>query len=259
MKRLLLTLTLTLTLFSYQFARAAVEPGADDPTKLFYRANSLYEKGDYTGALECYKAINSMGIDGGNIFYNIGNSYLKMGKIGYAILYYEKAHRFMPGDGDLKSNLNYARSLLDRATVEPDMREQIVSFIVAPLGDFNLTAVTITFAITYCVFLGSIIVFVALPGWRRRWLYVVAVSGITFIFMGLQFWLKYSDEVLMEKGIVVKKEAPAKYEPIDKATVFYKLKEGDKVTILKTRAGWSYVKRVDGKCAWVEEGAVQKI
>ena len=48
-----------------------------DPNKLFYSANSLYEKREYEKALEEYNKILAMGIDSGPLYYNMGNSYFK--------------------------------------------------------------------------------------------------------------------------------------------------------------------------------------
>ncbi len=262
MKKFLLTLTLTLTLtfFASPSLLLAEDTQTTDPYKAFYHANTLYEKGEYQKAIDQYLAIVNHGLEGGNLYYNIGNAFMKSGKIGYAILYYEKAKRYMPGDGDLKSNLDYARSLLvENKTIEPNAKRYILALLEKPLRDFNLTALLITVVISYIVFLGALFMFIALPSWRRKTVIFVFIVGILFLVILAEFWIRYYDEVLCTHGIVLQKEVAAKYEPIDKATVFFKLYDGQEVRILKTRLEWRQVERADGKVAWVEKDAIQEI
>ena len=92
---------------------AAAQETSNDIAHIFSKANALYEKRDYENALEEYKKILDQGVERGPIYYNIANTYFKLGKTGYAILFYRKAARLMPADSDLKSNLSYAQSLTD--------------------------------------------------------------------------------------------------------------------------------------------------
>ena len=77
----------------------------------FDEGNQRYQAGDFDGALERYAQILDDGLESGELYYNIGNTYFKLGELGPAILYYERARRLMPSDGDLLANLELARSL----------------------------------------------------------------------------------------------------------------------------------------------------
>jgi len=50
-------------------------------------------------------------IQNGKLYYNIGNIYFHLDNIGRAILFYNKAALIMPGDSNLKENLEAARAL----------------------------------------------------------------------------------------------------------------------------------------------------
>ena len=76
-----------------------------------------------------------------------------MGKLGYAILYYAKARRLMPYDSDLKSNLNYARSLVGNSTADIPRKNPVVTFIKTPFRDFNFNAIAISALIMYLIFI----------------------------------------------------------------------------------------------------------
>ena len=82
-----------------------------DIPSLLFKANEAYLAGNYPEAAELYQAIDMSGHLNGNIFYNLGNCYMRLGETGKAILNYKKARLLLPRDGDLKANLQYARSL----------------------------------------------------------------------------------------------------------------------------------------------------
>ena len=71
----------------------AQDTKSNDPNQLFYTGNHYYQTQDYIKAVEEYVKLLDTGIENGNLYYNIGNGFLKLGKVGYAILCYEKARR----------------------------------------------------------------------------------------------------------------------------------------------------------------------
>ena len=62
-----------------------------DAESIWERGNTLYTAGDYNGALAVYDSIQKEGLVSAKLFYNMGNANFKSGKIGEAILYYNKA------------------------------------------------------------------------------------------------------------------------------------------------------------------------
>ena len=113
----------------------------DDPNQLFYTGNHYYQARDYIKAVEEYVKLLDMGIENGNLYYNIGNGFLKLGKVGYAILCYEKARRLIPHDSDLKANLVYARSLIDEVQAEDTHKNIIVRLIRKMCSDLSLRSI----------------------------------------------------------------------------------------------------------------------
>ena len=82
---------------------------------------------------------------------------------------------------------------------------------------------------------------------------------LLFLVALANFSVRYYSEEILTHGIVVEKEAECKYEPIDKSTTYYTLKEGQEVLVLTTRNGWRHIRRLDGKRAWVRKEAVEEI
>lgn len=256
MKKLILTFAV-LSLFATFIWASDQKPL--DPNKLFYSANSLYEKREYEKALEEYKKILDMGIDSGYLYYNMGNSYFKLGKLGYAILYYAKARRLMPNDGDLKSNLAYARSLVEPPAVDLPRKNPVVTFVKAIFRDFNFNAIAVSALIIYLIFIALQIIRIINPVLAKKMRLVSALLLLFLIVNVGAFAIRYYDEEILHHGIVVQKGIECKYEPIDSSTTFYKLQEGELVSVIKTRDGWRQIRRVDGKVGWVKQDAVEEV
>lgn len=75
----------------------------------FDEANGKFEAGDFAGAVEAYEAMLAEEGPRAAVFYNLGNSYQRLGKFGPAILAYERARLLTPRDPDLRANLALAR------------------------------------------------------------------------------------------------------------------------------------------------------
>lgn len=238
---------------------AADEQKKSDQNQLFYTANHYYETRDYAKASEEYLKILGLGIESGSLYYNIGNSFFKLGKIGSAILYYEKALRLMPQDGDLKSNLAYARSLVGNPSYQVPNKNPVVSAIKATFKDFNLNAIAVCGALLYLIVILLQASFILNPILRKK-LGVIFILILTLFVLNLTaFGIRYYDEEMLKRAIVIQKEVDCRYEPIDKSTVYYKLQEGDDCFVIKTRDGWRQIKRLDGKIGWVSKDAVEEI
>jgi len=76
--------------------------GARDPTA----ARRLYEE-----ARRGFQSLVDDGVENGRLYYDLGNTYVRLGQVGKAITCYRKAERLIPGDPQLNENLRFARSL----------------------------------------------------------------------------------------------------------------------------------------------------
>lgn len=255
MRKIIFALTFTMLFALNSFA----QDGSDDPHHLFFKGNSLYEKRDYEKAVEEYVKILDAGIESGCLYYNIGNAFFKIGKIGYAILSYKKAQKLIPSDSDLKSNLSFAQSLTEDSSLQPQLGNRLAQFIKIPFREFNLNTVAIMLVTFYLMLIAMIIAGLINSVFRRRATFFFYILLILFLITLAAFSVRYYDEEAMRHGIVVAKEAECKYEPIDKSTTYFTLKEGQEAVILKTRNGWRRIKRIDGKLGWVKSDAVEEI
>lgn len=238
---------------------SALEAKKGDPGHLFYAANQYYERGEYQKAIEEHGKILDMGLVSGNLYYNMANAYFKTGRLGYAILNYERARRLLPRDSDIKSNLAHTRSLAGGVSIGSENRTFLFKVLHALLKSFDLNAIAISCAILYFILALILTAFLINTNFGRRLFLPFLLVLALFLYNLGAFAARYYDEVLLKHGIVVARDADCKYEPIEKSVIFYRLHEGDEVIVLKTRNGWRQVKRADGKRGWVKKEAVEEI
>lgn len=110
-------MTRKLTILLITLLVSATSVMADSP--LIQKADSAYTSDDFATATELYlRAVNDEGTSA-KLYYNLGNSYYRMGKLGQAILAYERGLRLDPADRDLRDNLDFVNS---RITDRPGER-----------------------------------------------------------------------------------------------------------------------------------------
>ena len=72
------------------------------------RANDLYSEKNYTKSAQAYESLIDKGVHNGYLYYNLGNTYIRMGKTGPAVLNYIRARKWIPRDENLEANLKFA-------------------------------------------------------------------------------------------------------------------------------------------------------
>ena len=108
----------------------------EDVTKT--KGDSAYIKEDYAAAIQIYEALLKNG-EAADVYYNLGNSYYKIGEIAKAVLNYERALLLQPGNGDIRANLEVARAkTIDK--VEPVPEVFFVSWIKSLTNSMSVDA-----------------------------------------------------------------------------------------------------------------------
>ena len=74
----------------------ALPAEATELTRAFLDGVHNYKTEDYEAAIVEFSKIVDAGIRNGNLFYNLGNAYLRNGDVGYAMLWYERALKLIP-------------------------------------------------------------------------------------------------------------------------------------------------------------------
>lgn len=92
--------------------RQALTKSPSDPTALYNTGNTAYRQGHYADAVGLYTEAAKQSSDPAfkaSALYNLGNAHLKQEQYPQAIEAYEQSLRLRPGDGNTKSNLQFAK------------------------------------------------------------------------------------------------------------------------------------------------------
>ena len=107
--RLTLFIAVGWLFFSLQANPAGAAAGESAENR-FFEANLAYKNERFQAAADGYLDLIARGRVNGTVYYNLGNAYLRLGMIGRAILFYERARLLTPRDDDLLFNLAHAKS-----------------------------------------------------------------------------------------------------------------------------------------------------
>ncbi|MFH1415487.1 MAG: tetratricopeptide repeat protein [Elusimicrobiota bacterium] len=224
----------------------------------FFEANKQYSEGNYTGAATLYGEIIARGVKSGNIYYNLGNAYFKMGDNGRALLNYERAWKLIPNDEDLFANTAFVKTVLDVQQPEEDYLWYEKIYIAVrdafSTGVWFSGSVLLFYLIS--VFLG--VSFFVFP-FRKTAYIISSVLGI-FLIISVFFCTKsYHVNQNVQRGVIVVPKTEVRYSPSYSGSIAFKLSEGIRASILREEGEWSQIRINRKNSGWVETEAIEKI
>ena len=128
------------------------------PSDGFKSANELYDAGKFAEAAAVYEKIEPKTA---HVYYNLGNAHFREGKLGLAILDYERARRLAPRDPDIVANLKFAEQRLgvDDVNAPPRAWQRFLRLIIESRspdewGMYELAALWLTaLAVGLCIYI----------------------------------------------------------------------------------------------------------
>ena len=239
----------------------APAPDQGAPADRFQAGNQLYQAGDYQGALDAYLGLYDEGLESGDLHYNIGNAYFKLGELGRAILFYERARLELPGDESARANLELARSLTaDQITPLPGFwLPRVVSWAVRLVPRGWLIALV---TLGYLALAASLLLRLLSPGpGSRPWTARVAVASaaLTLVF-GVNLLIREFEIGRAERGVILQTETAVQSAPsADPALQLFTIHEGTVVRIDRRSDEWFEIVLEDGKVGWIRAGDLETI
>ena len=227
----------------------------------FDEGNQRYQTGDFDGALAQYQQILGQELESGELYYNIGNTYFKMGRLGPAILSYERARRLMPSDDDLLANLELARSMtVDDIAARPDF--WLFRAIGWWVGLLPQPVLAWLVALAYLATMAAIILVILRPtGPLRTWLRRMALAGtvVTLVF-ALNLIIRELGISAAETAVIMDDEVAVQSAPSDDTELqIFSVHEGTKVSIDRRSDTWAEIVLEDGKVGWIRAEQLEPI
>jgi len=225
-----------------------------DPASIMQTANEYYKNNRYQLAIEEYNKLLLDGYEGTSLYYNLGNAHYRLGKIGYAILYYEKALKLSPNDEDVKHNLALSRlNLKDKVDSLPPFF--IFSLWEGLLAAFSVSGWSIIVYILFIfVLIASIAYFFSRSVTEQRIAFFSGVGMTVFLIISIVLLgVKMNKEYNLKDGIVIVKSITVKSSPDNSSKDEFQIHEGIKVRLEDRVDDWVKIRLDDGKIGWIGE------
>lgn len=235
-----------------------ISSSLEDATKA--EGDSAYMKNDYASAIQIYEALLNRG-EAADIYYNLGNSYYKAGDIAKAILNYERALLLQPGNGDIRANLEIARSkTVDK--VEPVPEIFFVSWTKSLINSMSVDSWAVCGVVCFILLIVSLYLFI----FSKQIVLKKAgfISGIVFLAVTILanvFANQQKDELTnRNSAIVINPSVTVRSTPSESGTSLFILHEGHKVSVKDgSMKDWKEIRLEDGKVGWVPASAIEII
>ena len=224
----------------------------------FDRANALYEQQAYDSAAYFYEKILESGTTNSAVYFNLGNSYFRLKKVGPALLNYEKARQLSPDDPDILANIKFANSaIIDRLPVPEH------SFIGAIMVRLHTlvplhTQLWLLFAFLFCLSVLFAAFLYVSPNARLWIMYCSTILFLLAVSLGISVGVKIYNKEQVVYAIVLTPSLDAKNQP-NGNKVLFTVHEGTKFRIRKTLNDWTLVSLPTGVSGWVQTSSLGKI
>ena len=246
-------------LLAFHGAIAAPPAAAQSATaNLYNQANALYHNGQFENARERYLQVVENGVEDARVFYNLGNSCFKSGQLGQAILWYERARRLDPRDGDIQANLRFANAV--KQDRDPQDENVVWRFLIDAFFYPTLDELSVSFCLLLICCFG-----LAVQRLRSRfpasagWLVSMALAGGLVVLNGAYLGTRiYHQEVVVE-AVVVAAQGTARSGPDPGQTEVFIVHQGTKVRIARREGDWYLVRLTNGLGGWLPADVVEVI
>jgi len=233
--------------------------GFNHVDSVFNNSNQLYNSEMFQDALDGYVSILDKDVSNYILYYNIGNCYYKLDKLGYARLSYEKAKLYNSSDKDVLHNLKIIENkLIDDIITIPEF------FIIRIIKEVNSIfsasqwSYVFMFALYFNVLLVVLFLFTSSIEIKVNILRGVFFSALFFVIT--TFFLFYSNsKKKYVDAILVDINTYVKTAPSLSASDYFVIHEGVKFQVIDSVDNWSRILLSDGKDGWIENFTFQKI
>ncbi|MCK4546863.1 MAG: tetratricopeptide repeat protein [Candidatus Eisenbacteria sp.] len=229
-----------------------------DPGQQVVLANEAYERGEYPQAIEIYRGILDGGLRSADLYYNLGNAYMKAGQLGWAVLNYERALRLNPRDADIQSNLEYTRARM--VDVLPTRKPPWLLSVF--LKAHNLIDLGRLLWITSGLWF-AVVALAMLSLYQERFrrptrIVNIVLAAVLAVALTSVAFKVYSREA-RRPGVVVADEVHVMSGPGDEYAREFVLHAGTRIEIKRSYQQWHEITLSDEMRGWVGRDAVQQI
>jgi tetratricopeptide (TPR) repeat protein len=231
-----------------------------DAQKTLKTANNSYLNKDYNKAADLYNDLIKHNYQSADIYFNLGNTYYKSQDWSSAILYYEKAKRLKPTDGDIDINLKMANlQIIDKIEPVPQVfYAQWYDSISEKLNSGTWAWISVIFIwLALVCFVGFL--FYKTPR-AKQINFGLGVLTLFFTIICIIIAVDVNnDENTHNKGIIFDYSVYVKSSPENDSKNLFIIHNGSKVKIEDRVNNWYKIRLLNGHEGWVETKVLQRI
>ena len=227
-------------------------------------AQKAYQEKDYTTAINLYKkeikVLEGEGKVSADLYYNLGNAYFRANEIPEAILNYERAQLFNPGDRDIKHNIEYANTKIEDKILNADTF--FLSIWFDDVQNLMSSSAWAKLSIVFFIFLiGSLVLFFFTKKltYKKVGFYLGIVLFIFSVFSNIfafsqKYKIEHRNTAIIMAGVV-----PIVSSPTSNSNEVFTLHAGTKVDIRKVDGEWMEIEIADGNVGWIQKSKLEII
>lgn len=233
---------------------------AQTTEQLWNDANTAYINGNYAEAVRGYEAIHAQGLESAKLYLNLGNAYYKQGRIGKAILDYNRALKLSPSDEDVLYNLSIANAYVqDKIEVVPTFF--LKRWMNALQSSCSGNGWAVWSVLFFVLAVGCAVVYLLSEGmvWRKGGFYGAIAAVLLFAFSFSSAARSKRQALHPRSAIVMSSAAPVKSSPDKGSKDIFVLHEGTQVTVRDSLGDYREIVIADGNKGWILTSAIEMI
>ena len=217
-------------------------------------AETAYAAEQYDKAIELYELVLRNYGDSYELYYNLGNSYYKDGKIANAILNYERALLIKPGDSDTRFNLEMAKQHTVEK-IDPIDEFFLIKWFRSVQNMVGVDSWATIGIVCFVLFVGCLVLFLFSKWMRLKKVgfYLGILLFITVVTANIFAYNQKKDLIERKKAIVFAPTVTIKSSPDESGTDLFVLHEGTKVLIRNSVGNWNEIELEDGNIGWINK------
>ena len=222
---------------------------AADVQTPFYQANEAFVQKDYARAERDGEAIIAQHGYSAPVLFNLANAYYQDGKLGQAILNYQRAQLLAPRDADIAFNMHLARAkagLADRPTAWFDAAARF----------FSLNTLSWIGGAAVLFIIGGFVARQFTERCRLACRIGMSVAVCVLLATTSAVVLQWPE---LNQAIVTAKNSPVYISPVTVGQPLYTLAEGQSVAMRNAYGDFLLVETSDGHRGWVKRADVGRL
>ena len=234
-----------------------------DSTAVYNKAmaDSAYAASDYATAIHIYEQLLATHGESAAIYYNLGGAYYKTDDIARSILNYERALLMAPSNGDIKFNLELARS----KAVDKNVIVSELFFVrwyrgfAAIMSADSWSRVAI---LCFIILISCLVLFIFNKKRKtKKIIFIFALLSLLSCVLANVIASNQTAKLLhRESAIIMEPSVTVRSTPSVNGTELFILHEGKKVTIKDdSMKAWKEIEIEDGNIGWLPAESIERI